>query len=44
MTTPPQEKAKTKPYFLLSFIPALAYWLLETYSTLEVALIGGILL
>lgn len=44
MTTPPQEKAKTKPYFLLSFIPAVAYWLLETYSTLEVALIGGILL
>ena len=30
------------PYFLLSFIPALAYWLLETYSTLEIALIGGI--
>jgi intracellular septation protein len=36
--------SKTKPYFLLSFLPALAYWLLETYSTLEVALIGGILL
>jgi intracellular septation protein len=33
-----------KPYFLLSFLPALAYWLLETYSTLEVALMGGILL
>ena len=33
-----------KPYFLLSFIPALAYWYLETYYTLEVALIGGILL
>jgi intracellular septation protein len=32
------------PYFLLSFIPAVAYWLLETYFTLEVALIGGILL
>jgi intracellular septation protein len=30
------------PYFLLSFIPALAYWLLETYSSLEVALAGGI--
>lgn len=33
-----------KPYFLLSFLPALAYWLLETYSSLEVALIGGIAL
>jgi intracellular septation protein len=44
MNTPRQEKAKTKPYFLLSFIPAAAYWLLETYSTLEVALIGGIVL
>jgi len=33
-----------KPYFLLSFLPALAYWYLETYYTLEVALIGGILL
>jgi len=32
------------PFFLLSFIPAVAYWLLETYSTLEVALVGGILL
>jgi intracellular septation protein len=29
------------PYFLLSFIPALAYWLLEIYSTLQIALIGG---
>jgi intracellular septation protein len=33
-----------KPYFLLSFIPAVAYWYLETYYTLEVALIGGIVL
>lgn len=32
------------PYFLLSFIPAVAYWFLETYFTLEIALIGGILL
>lgn len=32
------------PYFLLSFIPAVAYWLLETYSTLEIALIGGVIL
>lgn len=33
-----------KPYFLLSFLPALAYWGLETYFSLEIALIGGILL
>lgn len=37
-------KASTPPYFLMSFIPAVAYWLLETYTTLEIALIGGILL
>lgn len=41
MKTPAQRKP---PYFLLSFIPAVAYWLLETYFTLEIALIGGILL
>jgi len=28
----------------MSFIPAVAYWLLETYSTLEIALTGGIIL
>ncbi len=33
-----------KPYFLLSFIPAVAYWLLETYTSLEIALVGGIVL
>lgn len=33
-----------KPYFLLSFLPAVAYWWLETYYSLEVALIGGIIL
>lgn len=32
------------PYFLLSFIPALAYWILESYFTLEVALVGGMIL
>jgi len=41
MNKPTQGKP---PYFLLSFIPAVAYWLLETYTTLEIALIGGILL
>lgn len=34
----------SKPYFLLSFIPAATYWWLETYYTLEIALIGGIVL
>ena len=38
------QTGKSPPFFLLSFIPAVAYWLLETYSTLEVALIGGIVL
>lgn len=33
-----------KPYFLLSFLPALAYWYLESYYSLETALVGGILL
>lgn len=34
----------TPPYFLMSFIPAVAYWFLETYYSLEIALIGGIVL
>lgn len=34
----------SKPYFLLSFLPALAYWYLESYYSLEVALSGGIFL
>lgn len=38
------QKQSTPPYFLLSFIPAVAYWLLESYTTLEIALIGGIVL
>jgi intracellular septation protein len=38
------KSASSKPYFLLSFIPALAYWYLETYYTLEIALVGGIVL
>jgi len=33
-----------KPYFLLSFLPALAYWYLETYYTLQIALVGGVVL
>lgn len=39
-----QKLKQGKPYFLLSFIPAVAYWVLESYTTLEIALIGGILL
>ncbi len=35
---------KKPPYFLLSFIPAVAYWYLETNYTLQIALIGGIIL
>lgn len=31
----------SRPYFLLSFLPAIAYWLLETYTSLEIALLGG---
>lgn len=37
-------KESSRPYFLLSFLPALAYWWLETNFTLEIALIGGVLL
>ncbi len=33
-----------RPYFLLSFLPALAYWYLETYHSLEIALVGGVIL
>jgi intracellular septation protein len=39
-----EKPAQQPPYFLLSFIPAVAYWLLESYSTLEIALIGGMVL
>ena len=34
----------SRPYFLLSFLPAVAYWLLESYFSLEIALVGGIIL
>ena len=37
-------KNAQKPYFLLSFFPALAYWYLETHYSLEIALVGGIVL
>jgi intracellular septation protein len=38
------KSGRAPPFFLMSFIPAVAYWLLETYTTLEIALIGGIVL
>jgi intracellular septation protein len=38
------KKNASMPFFLLSFIPAVGYWLLETYFSLEVALTGGIAL
>lgn len=31
----------SKQLFWLSFLPAIAYWLLEEYTTLEIALMGG---
>lgn len=37
-------KHASPPYFLLSFIPAVAYWILEANFSLEIALIGGIIL
>lgn len=37
-------KSAHKPYFLLSFLPALAYWYLESNYSLEIALAGGIIL
>jgi intracellular septation protein len=36
--------SKKSPYFLLSFVPATGYWILETYFSLSVALVGGIIL
>ncbi len=37
-------KKNSKHFFLISFLPALAYWYLEENYSLEVALTGGILL
>ncbi len=33
-----------KHFFLMSFLPAIAYWYLETHYDLKTALIGGLLL
>jgi intracellular septation protein len=38
------KSAPLRPYFLFSFLPAIAYWFLETYSTIQLALIGGVIL
>ena len=35
---------KQKNFFLISFLPALAYWYLEENYSLQVALIGGLIL
>lgn len=35
---------KQKNFFLISFIPAIAYWYLEENYTLQIALIGGLFL
>jgi intracellular septation protein len=37
-------KPKNKNLFLISFLPAVAYWYLESNYDLKTALIGGIIL
>lgn len=41
MTTKPK-KAKSNHFFLISFLPAIAYWYLEANYPIKIALIGGI--
>lgn len=36
-----KDSLSSKQLFWLSFLPAIAYWLLEEYTSLEVALMGG---
>ncbi len=36
------KKAKHNKFFLISFLPAIAYWYLEVNYSLQVALIGGL--
>ncbi len=38
------QKKSSNFYFFLSFIPALGYWFLESYYSLTVALVGGVIL
>jgi len=38
------QKKFSNLYFFLSFVPALGYWILESYYSLTVALVGGVLL
>jgi intracellular septation protein len=33
-----------KPFFILSFLPALAYWALEEFTRIEIAVAGGMAL
>ena len=35
---------KSRSFFLLSFLPALTYWYLETHYSLKIALMGGMTL
>lgn len=39
-----QTNSKQNKFFLISFIPALAYWYLEANYSLKVALLGGVAL
>lgn len=39
-----KDSLSSKQLFWLSFLPAIAYWLLEEYTTLEIALMGGMAL
>lgn len=38
------KKKKTNLFFLISFLPAIAYWYLEATYPVKIALIGGIIL
>jgi intracellular septation protein len=37
-------KNMNKPFFILSFLPALAYWALEEFTRVEIAVAGGMAL
>ncbi len=39
-----QKQAISKNFFLISFIPAIAYWYLDANYSLVIALVGGLLL
>jgi intracellular septation protein len=37
-------KGASKSFFLISFLPAIAYWYLESYYPIRIAVAGGVLL